>query len=253
MRLTSLFCLIALLLAAPAAFAQNGPTPYPDPSDESAWPGQGPIRVFQWMKDNRAFYWTQREKDQEAWVLVGDSLIGNWKGLKAAFPGRKVANRGIGGDVSRGVLFRLKEDVLDLKPKGIVLLIGTNDLSAHADPSAIESNISAILDQVKEHDPNIKVIVCTIPPRNSPKAPTREGHLEDANARIRNLAGSKDNAVLLDLHAAFANPDGTPRPELLNEDLLHLSAKGYERFAQMLQDTLTTIETSDAAPAAQQQ
>ena len=40
----------------------------------------------------------------------------------------KVANRGISGDTTRGVLIRMEEDVLSLNPSGVVLLIGTNDL-----------------------------------------------------------------------------------------------------------------------------
>jgi len=119
--------LAAVCFAATPIHAADGPTPFPDAKDEAAWPGQGPIRVFGWMVDNRKAFWTHRDRDQGAVVFVGDSLIGGWKveRMVADFPGLKVANRGIGGDVSRGLLFRFREDVLDLKPRAIVMCIGS--------------------------------------------------------------------------------------------------------------------------------
>ena len=67
----------------------DGPTPYPDPKDEAACPGQGPIRCFEWMTSNRAAFWKQRSRDQGAVVFVGDSLTGGWKPevLAENFPG----------------------------------------------------------------------------------------------------------------------------------------------------------------------
>src|SRR4051812_11268530 len=131
LRASSLVLLAMTLLAAGGIEAgeASGPTPFPDANDEHAWAGTGPIRVHPWMRDNRAWFWSQRAAAQGSVVFVGDSLTGNWKAeaMKAAFPTLKIANRGIGGDVSRGGLFRLREDVLDLKPRAMVLLIGTND------------------------------------------------------------------------------------------------------------------------------
>src|SRR4051812_50114184 len=128
-RLPSLVLLALLVTGGLRASEASGPTPFPDAGDERAWAGTGPIRVHPWMRDNRAWFWSQRAAAQGSVVFVGDSLTGNWKAeaMKAAFPGMRIANRGIGGDVSRGGLFRLREDVLDLKPRAMVLLIGTND------------------------------------------------------------------------------------------------------------------------------
>jgi hypothetical protein len=104
------------LAAAPLHAIDGGATPYPDANSEAAWPGKGPIRVFGWMAEARARFWKQRENDQGAVVFVGDALTSEWdaKQMAEAFPGLKVANRGVAGDVSRGVLFRFGEDVLDL-------------------------------------------------------------------------------------------------------------------------------------------
>lgn len=222
---------------------QSGPTPYPDKADAASWPGDGPIRVFNWMTDNRNYFWTQREKDLGTIVFVGDSLVGGWKDVRKAFPERKVANRGIGGDVSRGALFRFKEDVLDLNPKAVVILVGTNDLSAHANPAVVIKNITAILDQAKAHNPEMPVILCTIPPRNCPQAPTKPGALDDLNARIKTLAEEEERETVqvMDLHAALLNEDGTQNTDCFGKDQIHMNTKGYEIWAGMLKPVFVSL------------
>ena len=96
----------------------------------------------------------ERAQDQGAVVFLGDSITQGWgEGLGAAFPGVKVANRGISGDTTRGVLIRLQEDVLALNPTAVVLLIGTNDLEEGATPETIAGNLKLILAALKRAQP----------------------------------------------------------------------------------------------------
>lgn len=250
-RFTKKALLLFALASSGLLHAQDGPTPYPNAKDEAAWPGTGPIRTFNWMVDNRAFFWSQRAKAQDAVVFVGDSLVGNWKGpsMAAGFPGLKVANRGIGGDVTRGVLFRFKEDVLDLNPRAVVVCVGTNDLSAHSEPATVTANLSLLLDQARAHNPSMPVVLCTIPPRASPKAPLRDPDaVSDLNAGIRKLAEGRKNVVVFDLFAALATPEGSPDPEYFGSDLLHFSPAGYTRWASQLASVLNSLNLSPKAP-----
>lgn len=227
--------LLLCLALSPFAHAENtGPTPYPPPDGD--WPGTGVVRVFPWMTDNRDYFWTKRAQKQGAIVFVGDSLVGNWRDLERTFTGLNVANRGIGGDVSRGVLFRFQEDVLDLHPKMVVMLVGTNDLSARAKTEDIISNISAIIAQAKKYNPSMPFVLCTVPPRNSPKARIPAGALADLNQHIRGLAG--DNVQVLDLFTLLATPEGEPTPEYFGADLLHLGKPGYAKFREAVEKLL---------------
>lgn len=222
--------------AEPKPVAKNnesGPIPYPDQKDEAAWPGKGPIRAFGYMAGEREAIWKQREKNQGAVAFVGDSLIGGWKSLPQAFPGIKVANCGVGGDVSRGVLFRFKEDVLGLKPRAVVVNVGFNDLTAGADPAQAVSNIASMLDQAWEQSPAMPVVVCTIPPRNTPQAAIKPGAREDFNARLAKLAADKEHLIILDMVPAFTDADGKPKPEYFANDRVHLIAAGYEKWAEL--------------------
>src|SRR2546428_7879655 len=120
------------------------------------------------MVQKRAYFWQFRDKKQGAVVFAGDSLTGNWGELEKAFPKLNVANRGIGGDVSRGLLFRFQEDVLDLNPKAVVILIGSNYLSARQAPADTISNIADILEIAVKQNAALPIVLCKNPPPRSP-------------------------------------------------------------------------------------
>ena len=90
-------------------------------------PGVGPIRREDWFqevwRDRRAKFAEQTAEQEHALVFFGDSITQGWgDDFGGRFPGVKVANRGISGDTTRGLLARLDDDVLALDPQGIVLL-----------------------------------------------------------------------------------------------------------------------------------
>lgn len=240
--LSALGALLLALVAplAPLASAADGPTPYPPAQDTAAWPGRGPVRLHPWMKDNRAAFWTRRESERGAVVFVGSSMIGGWKSLAADFPALKVANRGIGGDVSRGLLFRFQEDVLDLQPRALVLAIGSNDLSAHADPAVVAENVARMIDLARAQNPDLPIVLCPVAPRSDPKAPLKPGALEDYNARIVAL-GREKNAAVPDLRTPFVDERGEQIPELYGQDRLHFTPAGYERLAAAIRAELVKL------------
>jgi len=96
------------------------------PATDVGLPGDGPIRRYDWFRQlwqaRRSQWATRVEQDRHAVVLLGDSITQGWgEDFSAWFPGMKIANRGISGDTSRGVLIRLEEDVLALDPQAVVL------------------------------------------------------------------------------------------------------------------------------------
>lgn len=225
------------------ARAADGPTPFPDPKNEAAWPGKGPIRVFGWMVDNRNSFWSYREKAQGSVVFAGDSLTGNWKAATLAkeFPGLKIANRGIGGDVSRGLLFRFKEDVIDLNPRALVLCIGTNDLSSHGDPAAVEGNLKEILGQARAYSATMPIVISTTLPRDMAEAPMKPGAEADLKARTLKLGEGDKNIVVVDAFPAMSTPDGKPVPEYFAKDKLHLAEPGYVQWATVIRPALEKL------------
>jgi len=129
-------------------------------------------------------------------------------------------------------LFRFQEDVLDLHPKAIVMLVGSNDLSAYGNPDDTISNLTEMVEMARKQDRDVPIVICTIPPRNHPKSPTQPGKQAELNEKIKGLA--QDKTVILDDYPMFLKGDGTQDPQYFAEDLLHLTAPGYVKLVDGL-------------------
>ena len=211
--------------------------------EDSAFPGQGPIRKYDWFRnlwsERRLKWWNDRAKDKGAVVFLGDSITQGWGSLAKDFPQFKTANRGISGDVTRGVLFRLKEDVLELDPKAVVLLIGTNDLEENGDPEVIAANVKLILDACAARHPKMPVIVCQVMPSDASKKRPAD-KIQKINALVGTVLKSEPQAVSCDTYTLFADAQGNAKKDEF-PDLLHPNAIGYAKFAEALRPIFTKL------------
>ena len=97
-------------------------------------------------------------------VFIGDSITYRWK-LEHYFSGKPYVNRGIGGQTTPQMLVRLYSDVIGLKPAGLIILAGTNDLAGLTGPETftmVENNLRAMTELAQVH--KIKVILCSVLP-----------------------------------------------------------------------------------------
>jgi lysophospholipase L1-like esterase len=251
-------CGLALLLGRPEAAAAQAAAAAPKetdrfalPSSDDGLPGAGPIRRYDWFqrlwRERRSAWAREVEQDQGAVVFLGDSITQGWGGgLGAAFPGVKVANRGISGDTTRGVLIRLAEDVLAAKPAAVVLLIGTNDLEEGATPEVVAGNLKLILADLKRHDPRMPIVLCQVFP--SAAAKKRPADLIKAVNALYLAAVKGDSQVLyLETWPLFADAAGdAPASEF--PDLLHPNEAGYAKWAAALRPVFATLGLSETAP-----
>ena len=251
---------VSWLLASGLTFtpaAAQGPKPAPSdrfalpPTDEGL-PGAGPIRRYDWFqklwRDRRTAWAAERARDQGAVVFLGDSITQEWKGLGAAFPGVKIANRGISGDTSRGVLIRLQDDVLALKPAAVVLLVGTNDLEEGATPEIIAGNLKLILAEFKRHNPRMPVILCQMfPSSTTMKRPADQ--IKGVNALYLAAVKGDTQVIPLDTWQLFADANGDASASEF-PDLLHPNAVGYAKWAASLRPLFATLRLVDTTPDA---
>ena len=173
LRILSLAVLATVfaLCAVSSAFAQEakGTISFAIPATDDGLPGAGPIRRYDWFKklwEEKRSGWAKRiEQDQKAVVFLGDSITQGWgDDFGKAFGDLKVANRGISGDTTRGMLLRLKDDVLSLNPRAVVMLMGTNDLEEKAEPETIAANVKLILEEFAKHDAKMPFVLCQVMP-----------------------------------------------------------------------------------------
>ena len=180
-------------------------------------------------------------------VFLGDSITQGWGGgLGAAFPGVKVANRGIDGDTSRGVLIRLKDDVLSLDPAAVVLLVGTNDLEEGALPETIAGNLKLILSALEAHDPKMPIVLCQVFPSAASKKRSAD-QIKAVNALYRAAVKNDARVTLVETWPLFADAAGDAIAAEF-PDLLHPNEAGYAKWAAALRPIFATLGFSETAP-----
>jgi lysophospholipase L1-like esterase len=171
-------------------------------------------------------------------VFYGASMTEGW-GMHGSsfFPGKPYVNRGISGQTTAQMVVRFRQDVIDLHPKAVLILAGTNDVAGNTGPTTpemTEGNWTSMAELAKAN--GIRVIFASITP--STDFPWRRG-LHPAE-KIRALNGwLKDYCVAhsltyLDYYSALANPEGGMKDEL-TVDGVHATVKGYEVMAPLAQ------------------
>jgi len=172
-------------------------------------------------------------------VLLGDSITEGWEGapeqLQALVGLRSAANLGVGGDRTQHVLWRLEQAPLSaIKPKVIVLMIGTNNMY---DDSAndIIAGIHAVVELLSAQCPNAEILVLDIPPRGEPKDSARE-KITQINIGLT-LGMWPTHARFVRVSGQFVKPDAPIDPAIM-PDLLHFSQKGYAMWAAAIKPEL---------------
>lgn len=250
-------CFFAFAAAAQPAKPPTEPTPpkidprFEIPATDDGLPGAGPIRRYEWFRK----LWAQKrtawagdvQQDQGALVFLGDSITQGWGSkLGGAFAGVKVANRGISGDTTRGVLIRLQEDVLSLKPAGVVLLIGTNDLEENAEPETIAANLKLILAALKRHDAKMPIVLCQVfPSAASMKRPADK--IKKVNQLYAAAVKGDAQVTFIETWPLFADAQGDAKAAEF-PDLLHPNKAGYEKWAAALRPILATLGFLETEP-----
>jgi lysophospholipase L1-like esterase len=180
-------------------------------------------------------------------LFVGDSITERWRQngkevWRQFYAPRHAANFGISGDRTQHVLWRLEHGELDgIKPKVVVLLIGTNNTrtgkngKAPNTPPQIIEGVTAVVDCLRTNLPESRILLLAIFPRGHTDAPERKP-IAEVNRSIAGLDDGKQ-VKFLDIGGSFLEPDGTLSTNIM-PDLLHLSPRGYQIWANAMEPTL---------------
>ena len=205
---------------------------------------------FQKMMEERFhndWPWLGRYKDDNAKLdqtdlknrvgFIGDSITDGWDDIDPGFfKDNNYINRGIGGQTTPQMLVRFRADIIDLKPKVVVILAGTNDVAGNTGPSTnemIEGNIKSMVELAKANA--IKVVLCSILPAKSfPWKPGLKpaGRILELNTWLKQYAKDQQ-LVYVDYHAAMADHENG-LPKAYSEDGVHPNSAGYEKMKPLV-------------------
>jgi lysophospholipase L1-like esterase len=224
--------------------AQEAQKAFDLPSSDEKIPGVGPVRRYDWFinlwKKKHAEWAPRVAQDKGKVVFLGDSITQGWgEDFKNMLPGIRAANRGISGDTTRGMLYRLADDVIKLEPQAVVMLMGTNDLEEKAEPEMVRDNVKLILEELKKHNAKMPIVVCKVFPSSASKARPAE-KIKRINALLAELVSSNSQVTVVDTWELFADEKGDARAVEF-PDLLHPNDAGYAKWAQALRPVLSKL------------
>jgi lysophospholipase L1-like esterase len=175
-------------------------------------------------------------------VFLGDEITENWgKGEAKFFPGRNYLNRGITRQTSAQMLVRFRQDVIDLKPKVVVIEAGSNDLARVLGPASegtVAEHFMSMVDLAKVH--GIRVVLCSVTPvcdcaGKKMTAIRSPGRIIAFNGWLKRFA-AENGAVYLDYYGALV------RGRAMNKDLtvdgFLPNDAGYEAMAPLAEKAI---------------
>lgn len=179
--------------------------------------------------------------DEDRVVFMGNSITIGWLNKRPEFfEGKPYINRGISGQTTPQMLLRFRQDVVDLEPKAVVILAGTNDIAGNTGPSTLEM----IVDNIKSmaeiaHANDIEVILSsTLPAYDYPWKPGMEPapKIVELNQGIKAYA-EENGHIYLDYFSALADDrDGLPKKYA--EDGVHPTVEGYRVMEPMVEKAI---------------
>jgi lysophospholipase L1-like esterase len=248
----SLFALLLSGLVIPTAVVAQEPGTKPETSSTAAAPAQPaapkltasghPDDEF-WREHDRQmlfdFPWLAHFTDADAQlappapgenrvVFMGDSITQGWH-LDESFPGKPYINRGISGQTTPQMVLRFHQDVVNLKPKAVVILAGINDIAGNTGPMTLEdteNNLTAMAEIATAN--GIKLVLCSVlPAYDFPWSPGQypAKKVVELNDWIKTFAASK-NLVYVDYYSAMKDDRGG-LPSTLSRDGVHPNPAGH--------------------------
>jgi lysophospholipase L1-like esterase len=254
--MSNAFIMICAVLAFSSGVAiGQAPTPTPDCSEMKTRLDRAETRLNDWpalaryREDNSKT--AAPGKNEQRVVFMGDSITDSWDDPKYGgfFPGKPYINRGISGQTTPQMLIRFRRDVIELKPKVVVILAGTNDIAGNTGPTtldAIEDNLKSMADLASAH--GIRVVFASV-------LPVSDYEMRDAKPIVQTVRRPpaqilalnqwlKDYAAAnhhgyLDYFSAMVDDKGFLKDEL-SDDGLHPNTQGYVVMAPLAEAAITT-------------
>jgi lysophospholipase L1-like esterase len=177
-------------------------------------------------------------------VFLGDSATDLWR-LNEYFSGKDFVNRGIAGQTTNQILARFLADVVALRPLGVIVLAGSDDIAQGMSPSATADNLVMIGDVARAH--MVQPIFASLLPASGEAAKTRTPEaIQKVNNWIRDYC-IRENFIYVDYYSAMADGKGMMKADL-SDDGVNPNARGYRAMSPLLLDGIQRLHDMIALP-----
>jgi lysophospholipase L1-like esterase len=176
---------------------------------------------------------TAGSKQESRLVFYGSSSIKLWDTLEEDFKGYAPLNRGFGGSTLAACSWFFERVFANLRPSGIIIYAGDNDLGDGRNPEEVLLFFNAFLQFVRNRFGDIHVGFIAIKP--SIKRWGIVDKIRDANHLIESFINkSGDNISFINIYDQMTDEKGYPKSELLELDGLHINKKGYQLWKEII-------------------
>lgn len=175
---------------------------------------------------------------KKAILLVGSSSFRLWDNWQDYFPGRKMINRGFGGSSLPDVIRYADDVIFKYRPKQIIIYCGENDFAASdtvSVPTVVE-RFKTLFGMIRAKYKRVPVAFVSMKP-----SPSRQKFLTKyvaANAAIKDFLAAQKRTAYIDVYTPMLQPDGNVMTDIFKVDNLHMNAKGYAIWKQVMEPYL---------------
>lgn len=201
------------------------------------WPN-----LNKYQKENTMLEVSANQEDRV--VFMGNSITEGWlQANPTFFKDKPYINRGIGGQTTPQMVLRFRQDVIDLNPKVVVILAGTNDIAENTGPITLEQISDNMLSMVQLAKANGMVpIVCSVlPAYDYPWRPGKQPNIKipKLNGMLKKMS-SAQNVPYLDYFSAMAD-DRNGLPTAYTTDEVHLTKEGYAVMEKLVEEAIKNV------------
>lgn len=187
------------------------------------------VRTEHWKSRNQRFEAELETLSKNQIVFLGNSIIEGFD-LETSFPGLPMVNRGIVGDHLDGLLERLENSAIGLRPAKLFVMIGINDIGARRDDDYLKWMFTVLIDSLVMELPDTEIYLHAILPTSARWKNCPPEQIFRINAFLEDLAETRE-LTFVDLYIRFRDKDNRLKPEYTT-DGLHLNQQGYALWAE---------------------
>jgi lysophospholipase L1-like esterase len=171
---------------------------------------------------------------KHAILFVGSSSFTKWTDVQAYFPGYPVLNRGFGGSSLPDVIRYAGDIIFPYQPKQIVIYCGENDLAASDTVTAamVVERFTSLFGMIRKSLGAVPVLFVSLKP--SPSRSRLFPKMKEVNAQIKSFLLKNKKTAFADVYAKMLDANGEPMHDIFLDDKLHMNAKGYAIWKEVI-------------------